>query len=114
MAGDDLHVVRSPAILAAGPVLGINSDAESFSRARPGLRGLFFSILRRSVRFQRTEQSSRCSCYFVNGSRERRLVGLRRFIKAGDLSHELQRRSSNLVLINGRIEIEKSLNISAH
>jgi hypothetical protein len=60
------------------------------------------------------EQASRDCGYFVHRSKERGLVGLRRFIKPGNLPNELQRRRSNLVFVHGWIEIKKSLDISAH
>ncbi|HMF62699.1 MAG TPA: hypothetical protein VK608_01330, partial [Edaphobacter sp.] len=45
---------------------------------------------------------------------ERFFVCLRRFVEAADLSNELERSSSNLVCSDGRIEVEKHFDISAH
>ena len=42
------------------------------------------------------------------------LVGLRRPAETGQLSHELQRRSADLVLCRGRLEIEQRLDVAAH
>ena len=40
--------------------------------------GLFFSIFRRCVRFERTQKTSRDAGYFIDCSQERALVRLRR------------------------------------
>src|SRR5712675_1361248 len=45
---------------------------------------------------------------------ERRLVGLRRLVEAGQFSHELQRGGLDFVLGRGRLEIEQSLDVAAH
>ena len=51
---------------------------------------------------------------FIDRGQERSLVGLRWFVKAADLSHELQRRCANLLGIDWRIEVEESFDIPAH
>jgi hypothetical protein len=53
-------------------------------------------------------------CNFVYGSDERSLVGFGGLIEAADFSHELQRRSPDLFLVDGRIEVKKRFDISAH
>src|ERR1700677_3477674 len=60
------------------------------------------------------QQTGRDRSYFVDGSQERSFVGLRRFVKAADLSHELQRSGSNLLGVDRRIEVEQGFDISAH
>src|SRR5690348_12507046 len=67
---------------------------------------LFFPVLRRSRRFQRSEQTRRDAADLLNRRQERRLVGLGRFVKPADLPHKLQRRRANLLLGDGRVEVE--------
>jgi len=54
------------------------------------LRGLFFPILRRCMRFKRTEKTGRHSCDLIDCSAERAFVCLRWFVESSDLSHELE------------------------
>jgi hypothetical protein len=60
------------------------------------------------------EKASRDRGYFIDRSQERGFVRLRRFVKARDFSHELERSSSNLFVSDGRIEIEEGFDIPAH
>src|SRR3984885_14127458 len=60
------------------------------------------------------QQTSRDAYNLVNRGVERGFVGLRRFVEAGDLSHELERGRSDLVLSDRRIEVEKNFDIAAH
>src|SRR6266567_183293 len=50
----------------------------------------------------------------VHGPVERILVRLRRFRKAADLPHELQRRGPDLLVSHGGVEIEERANVSTH
>src|SRR5258706_4522788 len=86
------------------------------SLRRPSLRlgGLFLATLRRRCSLERMEKPSRDHSDFIDGSLERGFIGLRRFVKSADLSHELQRRGANLVGIDGRTEIDEGFDISAH
>jgi len=90
------------------------STAESLGGPSFCLGGLFFSILRWRVCFERTEQTSRDVGDFIDGSLERVFVGLRRFVKAADFSDELERSSADLVGSDGWIEVEEGLDIPAH
>jgi hypothetical protein len=92
----------------------VASSAKSLRGSGFRLRGLFLSILRWGVGFEGMEKTSRDRGYFIDCSQKRGFVGLRRFVKAADLSDELQRSGSNLLGIHGRIEIEESFDISAH
>jgi hypothetical protein len=51
---------------------------------------------------------------FVDRGIESGLVSPRRFVKSGDLSHELERRIPNFIGRNRRVEVEKVLDVSAH
>jgi hypothetical protein len=88
--------------------------AKSLGGARFCLCGFFFPILGRRIGFERMEETSRDCGYFIDGGKKRSFVGLRWFIKASDLSHELQRCSANLFVIHWWIEVEERLDISAH
>jgi hypothetical protein len=77
-------------------------------------RRLFVSILRRRRRFERTEKASGDAGDFIDGSQERRFIGLRRLVKTADLSHELKRSRSNLFVTDRRIEVEERFDIPAH
>src|SRR6185437_10219290 len=51
---------------------------------------------------------------FGDGAGERRLIGLRRLVEAGQLAHELQRRGVNLLLAGRWFEVEQRLDVAAH
>src|SRR6185437_3030589 len=51
---------------------------------------------------------------FGDGAGERRLIGLRRLVEAGQLAHELQRRGVNLLLACRWLEVEQRLDVAAH
>jgi hypothetical protein len=51
---------------------------------------------------------------FIHRTPKRSFVCLRRFAKPTYLPHELKRSIPNLLFSNGRIEIEKNLDVSAH
>src|SRR5260370_24097505 len=91
-----------------------DSSTESFCGASFRFCGLFFTISRRCIRFERTKKTSRDPCYFIDGGHERAFVCLRRLVEAADFSHELQRRGTNLFDSDRRIEIEKDFDIPAH
>jgi hypothetical protein len=103
-----------PVIRGNGDSPWDRSGAESFRRANFGSGGFFFAILRRRIRFERTKKSGRRAGYFVNGGHERPFVRLRRFVEAADFSNELKRGGVNLIVSDGRIEIEKGFYIPAH
>ena len=90
------------------------SSAESLCGTRLRLGGFFLSILRRCICVERVEKTSRDRGDFIDRAQERSFVRLRRFVKAADFSHELERGSSNLFGSNGRIEVEEGFDIPAH
>jgi hypothetical protein len=92
----------------------VNSRTGSFGSPRFGFRGFLFSIFRWCVRFERTEKASGDACDFIDCRQEWGFVGLRRFVKTADFSHELQGSIPNLFRADGRLEIEKCFDISAH
>jgi hypothetical protein len=51
---------------------------------------------------------------FIDCSQERGFVSLRRFVKAADFSHELERSSSNLYGSYRGIEVKEGFDIPAH
>ena len=91
-----------------------DSSTESFCGASLRFCSLFLAISRRRIRFERAKKTSRDPCYFIDRGHERGFVCLRRFIEAADFSHELQRRGTNLIGSDRRIEIEKDFYIPAH
>src|SRR6266853_5758793 len=60
------------------------------------------------------EETSCDAGYLIDCCHERAFICLRRFVKAADFSHELERRSSNLFGRDWRIEIEESSYIPTH
>jgi len=60
------------------------------------------------------EKPARDSRDFIHRTLKRNFVCLRRFAKPADFPHELKRSVPNLLFSNGRIEIEKNLDVSAH
>ncbi len=59
-------------------------------------------------------KASRDCGYFVDGSLERSLIGTRRFVKATDFSYELKGSILNLFGGDGRIKVEKRLDVPTH
>jgi hypothetical protein len=88
--------------------------AESFRCAGPRFGGFFFAVFGRRGGFQGAEQPVRDGGYFIDRSEKSFLIGLRRFVEAGDLSYELQRSSLDFVGGDGRIKVEKRFDVSAH
>jgi hypothetical protein len=60
------------------------------------------------------EKPSRDTSYFIDCSQKCGFIRLRRFVKPGDFSHELERSSSNLFVSDGWIEVEEGFDITAH
>ena len=82
--------------------------------ARLRLCGFLFAVLWRRAGFKRAQKPGRDRGHLIDGSLERGLVGLRRFVATADFSDELQRRRVNLFRSHRRIEVEKILDIPAH
>ena len=94
--------------------LWLGSCTESVCGSSFGLCGLLFSILWRSVRFERAEKTSRNLGYLIDCSLEWALIGFRRFAEAADFSYELERSRSDLIGSNRWIEVEEGFNVPAH
>jgi len=88
--------------------------AESFRGPGPGFGGFLFAVLGRRGGFQRAEQPVCSGGYFVNRNQERCFIGLRRFVKTGDLPYELERRSLDFPGGDWRVKVKKRLDVSAH
>ena len=90
------------------------SDSESFGGAEFRFLCFFLAILRGGCGFKRRQQPDRDAGDFVDRGEEYAFVGFRRLIEAADFSYELERGCSNLVIGDGRIEVEESLDVAAH
>jgi hypothetical protein len=90
------------------------SDSESFSGAGSGFLGFFLSILGGCRSFERREKPGRNAGDFIDCREEDVFVRFRGLIETADFSHELERGCTNLFVGDGRIEVEQSLDISAH
>jgi hypothetical protein len=92
------------------------SDSRAKSLRRPGLSScrFLFSILRWCAGFERSDETARSAGDFLDRGQERGFVCLRRFIKAADFSHELERRRSYLLVSDGRIKVEECFDVPAH
>jgi hypothetical protein len=88
--------------------------AESFSCAGTRFGGFFFTVFGRRGGFQRAEQPVCGGGYFVNRNKERCFIGLRWFVKTGDLPYELEGRSLNFLGGDWRVKVKKRLDVSAH
>ena len=89
-------------------------EYDSLKGASLGLCGFFFSIPRCCGRFEGVNETGRYLRYIIDSSQERSLIGPRRFAKTADFSHELERGSLNLCCGDGRIKVEKCLDVPAH
>src|SRR5580700_10130167 len=83
------------------------SSAESLCRASLRFCGLFVSIFRRCVGFERTQKPGRDFGDLIYGCQKRAFVWLRRFVKTAYFSNELERSRSNFLGSYGRIEVEE-------
>src|SRR5438132_10260372 len=90
------------------------SPREPENCAGMSLGGFFGAAPRRRGGFQRSEKLPGGRRYLFNCSEERPFVCFRRFIETTHLSHELQGGGTNLLLRDGRFEIEQHLDVSAH
>src|SRR5260221_5173278 len=92
----------------------LGSTAETRRRPRLRLGSFFFAVLGRGGGFKGSRQALRGRSHFFDGGQKRRLVGFGRLSEPTDLSDKLQRRSTNLIVRNRRIEIEQGSDVSAH
>lgn len=88
--------------------------AESFCGASFRLGRFFVTASRRSAGFQRVQEPGGDGCNLIDRGQKCAFICLGRFVKAADLSHELQRSGSNFIGRNRWIEIEENLDIPAH
>ena len=63
---------------------------------------------------ERVKQDFSSSCYIVNRSVERLLIGPRGSIKAADLTHELKRCIVQLLFARGVFGVSQPLDVPAH
>jgi hypothetical protein len=82
------------------------SGAESFGGAQFCLGSFLFAIFRRGGGFERSQEATRDTGDFIDGGLKCRFVGLRGLVEAANLPYELERGGTNLVLADGRVEIE--------
>jgi hypothetical protein len=94
--------------------IGPNSSSESLRS--PSLRfcRLYRSIPWRRAGFEGMEKTSRDRSYFIHRRKEARFICLGRLVNPTDFSYELERGCPHLFRSNGRLEVEKSLYVSAH
>ncbi len=83
-------------------------------RAGPGLRGLFFAVLRRGHRDQVLQEVTRDVGDLVHGAVEGLLIGLRGLRRARDLADVLQGRGVDLVVRRRRLEVVERVDVPAH
>src|SRR5437667_8548185 len=92
----------------------VDGASEPLRSSGAGACGLDFAIARLCVGHQRFQEIPRYCCDLFDGVIERRLVDLRRLVEPRELSHELDRRSLDLLLSRGRVEVEQRLDVPAH
>jgi hypothetical protein len=76
--------------------------------------GFLVAVLGRRARFERAQQAARNCGNLIHAGQERRFVGLRGLVEAGDFPYKLKGSCVDLVCVNRRIEIEQSFDIPAH
>src|SRR5205814_4659456 len=89
-----------------------SSRAESLGGSSFRFCGLFFPILGRCIRIERTEKSRRNAGYFINCFEEGLFICLRRLIETTDFSYKLERSRANLFVGDWRIEVEEGFKYS--
>ena len=90
------------------------SNSESLSGAEFRFLSFFLAILRGGVGFERPEKPGGNAGDFIHRGEKGVLVGLRGLGETADLSYELERGGPNLVVGDGRIEVEERFDIAAH
>src|SRR5438093_6928595 len=92
----------------------VDGAPEPLRSSGAGACGLNFAIARFASSHQRTQKVPGHRRYLFDGVIECRLVDLRRLVEPRELSHELDRRSPDLLLSRGRVEVEQRLDVPAH
>lgn len=90
------------------------AGVEAAFHARASLSGFFVTGFGRCAGFQSLEQAGRGRRDLLDGRSESRFVGFRRFMKAGDLTDELESGGLDLRTGCGRLEIEEGFDVAAH
>jgi hypothetical protein len=88
--------------------------AEAFRGSRACFHRFGYPIARRRVGHERIEQMVRRVCDIIDGTIESWLICFGRFRETAQLADELKRRSANLVVRRGWIEVMKCFDGSAH
>src|ERR1700719_2085133 len=78
------------------------------------LGGFFGAASQRRGGLARSEKFAGGRRYLFDGGEERAFVAFRRLVETAHLSHELQGSGTNLLLRDGRFEVEQHLDVSAH
>jgi hypothetical protein len=87
---------------------------ESFGGPSFRLGRFFFPIPGGRIGFERTQKAARHARDFIDRAQEGGFIGFGRLVEAADLSDELQRRGSDLVVRDRGIEVEEDFYIPAH
>jgi hypothetical protein len=88
--------------------------ARILSKLGVALSDLFLSFLWWRIGLERTKKARRSTRDLLDGAKEWGFVRFRGFVESVDLSHKLERGSSNLLVRDWWIEVEEGLDIPAH
>ena len=87
-------------------------DSAGHGNAGFGFGGFFGAVLGRGGGFEGAEQAHGDAGDFVDGGLERFLVGLGRFVEAGDFADELERGVANLIGSDRWIKVIERFDVS--
>src|SRR6476620_10703587 len=87
---------------------------KTLGRAKAVALGFGFTVLWPGRGFERVDKFAGSSRNSLDRHVERGLVRLRGPRESSELTHELKRRSPDLIIGRGRVEIEKRFYVSAH
>ncbi len=86
----------------------------SLGSTRLGFSSFFFPIFWWRCSFERTKKLDRNTGDFPHSSLERIFIGFGWLIESRNFPYKLKRSSSNFLVSDWRIEVEKRFNVSAH
>src|SRR2546422_1255592 len=89
-------------------------SGEPLQRSFVGFSRLFLTIARTRVRTKRVHDLVRRRRHFVDSLIESGLISARRSSRTSQLSHELKRRSANLVVSGRWLKVGERLDVAAH
>src|SRR2546428_2653434 len=89
-------------------------SGEPLQRSFVGFSRLFLTIARTRIRTKRVHDLVRRRRHFVDGLIESGLISARRSSRTSQLSHELKRRSANLVVTGRWLKVGERLDVAAH